>query len=74
MLRASDIPTGITHTQVSAISTLADMVAVLIRTLIARNVLDESFMEKGDYNLDFIVKSIETMGGDYSNPDLTTEG
>ena len=46
VLRAGDIPTGLTATQVSGITTLANLVAVLIRTLIDRQVLDESFLEK----------------------------
>ncbi len=70
MLRAADIPTGLTYTQVEAISTLANLVAVLIRTLIDRQVLNESFMEDDDYDLDAIIDSIENMGGDYAEPDI----
>ncbi len=71
MLRAADIPVGLTHEQVGAITTLANLVAVLIRTLIDRQVLDESFMEEGEYDLNAIVETIENMGGDYGEPDLT---
>ncbi len=71
MLRAADIPTGLTYAQVGAITSLANLVAVLIRTLIARNILDEQFMEDGDYDLEAITKTIEDMGGDYLEPDLS---
>ena len=72
VLRAADIPTGLTFTQITAISTLASLMAVLIKTLISRGILDESFMEKGDYNLDAVIEVIENMGADYANPDITT--
>lgn len=71
VLRALDIP-ALTYSQVATISTLANLVAVLIRTLIDRQVLDESFLEDGGYNLDDIVETIAGMGGDYGEPDLTT--
>ncbi len=72
MLRAADIPVGLTYSQVGAISTLASLVAVLIRTLIARGILDESFMEEGEYDLATIVEVLENMGADYGEPDITT--
>ena len=71
VLRAADIP-ALTYSQVATISTLANLVVILIRTLIDRNVLDESFLEEGDYNLDDIVEAVEGMGGSYGEPDLTT--
>jgi len=71
LLRAADIPAGLTYAQVGAIKTLANLVVVLIRTLIARDVLDEQFLEDGDYDLATIVQTIEDMGGDYGEPDLT---
>ena len=71
VLRALDIPTGLTYSQVGAITTLANLVVVLIRTLIAKDVLDESFMEDGDYDLAAIVASIENMGGNYGEPDIS---
>ena len=70
MLRAADIP-ALTYAQVGAIKSLANMFAVLIRTLIARGILDEQFMEEGDYDLEAIVQTIEDMGGDFGEPDLT---
>ncbi|KKN65905.1 hypothetical protein LCGC14_0477220 [marine sediment metagenome] len=70
-LRVEDIPTGLTYTQVGAITTLSNLVVVLIRTLIDRGVLDEQFLEDGEYDLPAIVQTIEDMGGDYINPDLT---
>lgn len=71
ILRALDIPAGLTYQQVSAITTLANLVAVLVRTLIDKQVLDESFLEKDEYSLDAVVQSIESMGGDYIEPDLS---
>lgn len=71
VLRAADIP-ALTYSQVATISTLANLVAVLVRTLIDRQILDESFLEDGGYNLDDIVETIEGMGGSYGEPDLTT--
>jgi len=73
VLRAVDIP-NLTHSQVSAISSLANLVAVLIRTLIARDVLDESFLENDELDLDHIIYAIEQMGGAYHEPDLKVEG
>ena len=69
-LRAEDIPVGLTFAQVGAITTLANLIVVLIRTLIDRDVLDEQFLEDGEYDLVAIVQTIEDMGGDYINPDL----
>lgn len=71
ILRVLDIPTGLNHTQVGAITTLANLVVVLIRTLIDRQVLDDKFLEDGDYDLNDIIESIEEMGGDYGKPDIT---
>lgn len=67
-LRAQDIP-ALTYTQVQAITALANLLAYLIKTLIARDVLDESFM--GDYDLEGIIQSIEAMGGDFGEPDIS---
>jgi len=69
-LQSSDIPAGLTYTQVASVSALANLVAILIRTLINRDVLDESFLEDDDLDLDHIVAAIEAMGGDYGDPGL----
>jgi len=71
LLRAADIPTGLTYLQVGAVTTLANMVVVLIRTLIDRDILDESFLENGDIDINTIVQAIEEMGGSYEEPDLS---
>ena len=69
ILRAVDIPTGLTSTHVATIKALANMLAVLIKTLIEREILDESFM--GDeYSLDALVEAIGEMGGNYRLPSL----
>ena len=70
VLRALDIPAGLTYTQVAAIKALANLVAVIIRTLIDRQVFDESFLENDDYSLDTIIEAIEAMGGSYHEPGL----
>lgn len=70
-LRAADIPAGLTYVQVQAITTLANFLVVLIRTLIDRQILGESFLEEGEYSLDDLIESIEDMGGAYHEPDIT---
>lgn len=69
-LRAADIP-ALTYQQVAAIKTLANLIVILVRTLIDRQVLGESFLEDGDIDLDDIVGTIEAMGGNYVEPDLS---
>ena len=71
MLRSADIPTGLTYSQVAAISTLANLVVVLIRTLIDRDILDDKFLEDGDYDLDDVADTISNLGGKYGEPDLS---
>jgi len=73
LLRAADIPTGLTYSQVQGLTGLTNMVVVLIRTLIHRGVLDESFLEDNDYSLDDLIESIENLGGDYGEPDITVD-
>ena len=70
VLRALDIPTGLTYTQVASVSALANLVVILIRTLIDREVLNESFLEDDDIDLDHIIAAIEAMGGSYHDPGL----
>jgi len=70
VLRVLDIPVGLTYTQVASISALANMFAILIRTLIDRQVLDESFLENDDYSLQALVEAIEAMGGSYAEPSI----
>lgn len=76
VLRAADIPTGLTYTQVAAISALANLVVILIRTLIERQVLDESFADNLglDWDLDHIIYAVEQMGGAYHEPSLDGAG
>jgi hypothetical protein len=71
ILRALDIPDGLTYEQVGAITTLANLVVVLVRTLMSKGILTESFLENNEYNLDDLIETIEDMGGDYAEPDLT---
>jgi hypothetical protein len=74
VLRALDIPTGLTHTQVVGITTLANLIVILIRTLIDRKILDESFLENDEMDLDHIIQVIEDMGGAYHDPNLHEGG
>ncbi|KKK83041.1 hypothetical protein LCGC14_2797380 [marine sediment metagenome] len=74
ILRAADIPTGLTFLQVQAVTALANLFVVLIRTLIDRKILDESFLENNDLDLDHIIYSIEQMGGSYHDPDIEVSG
>ena len=71
ILRAADIPTGITYEQVGAIKTLADMFAVLYRAVITRDILDDGLLEDNGYDLPAVIQTIEDMGGDFGEPDLT---
>jgi len=75
VLRAADIP-ALTQTQVVAIKALANLVVILIRSLIARDLLDEDFVDDGgmDWDLDHIIYAIEQMGGSYHEPSLDDAG
>ena len=75
MLRAADIP-SLTYTQVAAVTALANLVVILVRTLIERGILDESFGDSGgmDWDLDHIIYAVEQMGGSYHEPDLDKAG
>lgn len=71
VLRAADIPT-LTFAQVATITTLANITAILIRTLIERKILDEDFIDSlgMNWDLDHLIYAIEQMGGSYHEPDL----
>lgn len=73
ILRALDIPIGLDYNQVQGLSALASLMSTLIRTLIDRQILDESFLEKGEYNLNDIIETIENLGGSFGDPDLTVD-
>jgi len=70
ILRAADIP-ALTYEQVGAIKALANMFAVLYRALISKDILDDGLLEDGGYDMSAIVQTIEDMGGDFIEPDLT---
>jgi len=77
LIRVADVPTGLTYTQVASISALANLFSILIRTLIDRGILDETFGESDDdlsLDLEHIIKAIEDMGGTYHEPDLDDAG
>lgn len=68
-LTADDIP-KISYVQVEAITTLANLLVVLIRTLISHGVLDETFLEDGEVSLQDISDIVTLLGGNYFYPDL----
>jgi len=72
LLRAADIPVGLTHEQVAGVTYLANLVVVLIRTLIAKELLDETFADElgMDWDLEHIVYALESLGGTYHEPDF----
>ena len=72
ILRAADIPVGLTHAQVAGVTYLANLVVVLIRTLIARDLLDEDFADElgMDWDLEHIIYALESLGGTYHEPDF----
>lgn len=75
ILRAADIP-ALTQDQVVAITALSNLAVILVRTLISRGVLDETFADDHgmDWDLDHIIYAIEQMGGTYHKPDLDGAG
>lgn len=56
VLRSADIPV-LTIDRVVVLSRLAKLFAITLKTLITREVLDESFDE--DYDLDFMIEVLE---------------
>ena len=72
LLTQPDIPVGLTHTQVAGISLLANLVVILIRTLIDKEILDETFADELglDMDLDYIIYTIEQLGGSYHEPNF----
>jgi len=70
ILRASDIP-ALTYAQVGAIKSLANLFVVAIRALIEKDLLSDDVLEDGGYDLAAIVQTLEDMGGDFGEPDLT---
>ena len=69
-LRAADIPL-LTHEKVREITSSVNLLFVLIRTLIAKGILNNEFLEEGEYDLEAIIQATEDMGGDYSMPDIS---
>jgi len=73
VLRAADIPAGLTYAQVQAITPLANLIADLTKKLIALEVLPAEFTGEDGYDLEAVVQTIENMGGDFGEPDLSVE-
>ena len=72
MLRAADIP-ALTYAQVGAIKVFANLFFVAIRSLIEKGLLDEGVLEDGGYDLPAIIQTLEDMGGNFGEPDLTVD-
>ena len=75
VLRAADIP-ALTYSQIASIKALANLLVILLRTLISRGILNENFIEnpetgEDEMDLDTLIEAIENMGGSYGDPDLT---
>ncbi len=70
MLRAADIP-ALTYAQVGAIKTLANLFIVAIRALIEKDLLSDDVLEDGGYDLNALIETLEGIGGDFGEPDLT---
>uniref|UniRef100_A0A6M3JWB7 Tail assembly chaperone n=1 Tax=viral metagenome TaxID=1070528 RepID=A0A6M3JWB7_9ZZZZ len=72
VIRTEDVPTGLTYTQVASISALANLMVIVIRTLIEHEILTEEFADSLglDMDLDHIIAAVEAMGGSYHDPDL----
>ena len=72
LLTQPDIPVGLTHAQVAGVSLLANLVVILIRVLIEKEILDETFADELGLNWDLnhLIYAIEQLGGDYSEPNF----
>ena len=72
ILRAADIPEGLTSAHVDGVRLLSNMVVILIRTLIDRQVMDDTFADSlgMDWDLDHIIYALEQLGGSYAEPDF----
>jgi len=71
VLRALDIPTGLTYEQVSGVQALANLFGIVIKALVENDILPEDFAD--DYKFDHIIQAIEGQGADLLNPDLFPE-
>ena len=72
ILRAADIPVGLTHAQVDGIRLIANLMAIFLRALIAKDILGEDLTDDlgMDWDLEHIIYALESLGGTYHEPDL----
>jgi len=72
LLRAADIPVGLTHTQVDGLRLLANLMAVLIRVMREEELIDEDFADSFGmgWDLAHIIYVLEQLGGSFENPDF----
>ena len=70
ILRQPDIPVGLTHDQVAGVSLLANLVVILIRTLIDKGILGQTFTDGNDmdWDLNHLIYAIEQLGGTFHEP------
>uniref|UniRef100_A0A6M3IQV0 Uncharacterized protein n=1 Tax=viral metagenome TaxID=1070528 RepID=A0A6M3IQV0_9ZZZZ len=71
VIRAVDVPVGLTYSQVGGLTTLANIAGLLAKILIEAEVIDESLLNDEGYNLESVITAIEELGGDYVEPDLS---
>ena len=73
-IRVLDFIPALNYEQVDAVKTLTNLIVVLVRTLIAKNVLNEEFLEEqGDLDLDHLIYVFEQIGGSYHDPDISVD-
>jgi len=68
---ASAIGTGITSSQVTGVKYLANLIAVILRVLKAKDIIDDDFSD-GElaFSLDDIEYILGELGGSYVDPDF----
>jgi hypothetical protein len=71
ILRAVDMP-QLTYEQVGAVKTLANLIADLTKKLIVSEILPADFTGEDGYELETIVETINNIGGNFGEPDLST--
>lgn len=71
VLRAADIP-ALTSSNVASLKALANLIVILIRTLISRQIIDEDFADDAGlaWELDDLIEAIEDIGGSFHEPTL----
>ncbi|MFA5384146.1 MAG: hypothetical protein WC364_05705 [Eubacteriales bacterium] len=70
-LRANDIPVGLTHTQVDGVRILANLVAIITRTLMDKDIIVTDLGDpESQWDLEAMVHAVEQLGGSFTDPDI----